>query len=371
MRALTSLIQTEPALRLISVFLLSAIAFALAGVSVAQDKSAISYDTARNVFTMAPTIKRVTPGVVSISTILEEEADGTTIGGIGSGVIIDAEAGLVLTNDHVINDAQSITVILSDKRRYVATVMGQDRETDLALLQIEAANLTALPISMSDDVQVGDLVIAVGNPFGLSHSVSTGIVSAIGRMDDNPLGYSDLIQTDAAINPGNSGGALVNSAGELIGINSAIVAKDKGSSGIGFAIPGHTFRAVAQQLETYGVVSRGSLGVMISPVTQDVQARLGLDSLDGAHVVEVNVDGAAFEAGLKVDDVVTDFGERTIGNSSDLRYAVGLVRPNTGVFVTYIRDGVVSESVVIIRRKDYVKAAAFETALGPASLDEN
>ncbi len=348
---------------------LFALTLALPSPAAAQSKSAISYDASRNVFTMAPTIQKVTPGVVSISTIETEEADGSTIGGIGSGVIIDAEAGLILTNDHVIEDAQSITVILSDKRRYRATVRGQDPETDLALLEIPGTNLTALPVSASDDVLVGDIVIAVGNPFGLSHSVSTGIVSAIGRTDDNPLGYSDLIQTDAAINPGNSGGALVNSAGELIGINSALVSKQSGGGGIGFAIPAHTFRAIAAQLQVYGEVTRGSLGVMISPVTQDAQARLDLPHLNGAHIVEVTQNGAGFAAGLQVDDVVTEFAGREIGNSSDLRYAVGLVRPDTVSRLTYIRGGAVSEIDVIIRAKDYVQTAEIQNILEPASIN--
>lgn len=345
------------------------LATSFATQAAAQSNSAISYDASRNVFTMAPTIQKVTPGVVSISTVESEEADGSTIGGIGSGVIIDAQAGLILTNDHVIKGAQSITVILSDKRRYAATVRGQDPETDLALLEIPGTHLTSLPVSHSDDVQVGDIVIAVGNPFGLSHSVSTGIVSAIGRTDDNPLGYSDLIQTDAAINPGNSGGALVNSAGELIGINSAIVAKDRGSSGIGFAIPAHTFRAVAAQLEDYGQVSRGSLGVMISPVTQDAQARLNVPNLYGAHIVEVTRNGAGFEAGLQVDDIVTRFGGRDIGNSSDLRYAVGLVRPDTVSQLTYIRDGVTSQVDVIIREKGYLKTADANVTIETVSIN--
>lgn len=353
----TALPQFYPAIIPTLTFIIGA---ALPLTAAAQSNSAISYDASRNVFTMAPTIQKVTPGVVSISTIESEEADGSTIGGIGSGVIIDAQAGLILTNDHVIEDAQSIVVILSDKRRYAATIRGQDPETDLALLEIPGTNLTSLPVSSSDDVQVGDVVIAVGNPFGLSHSVSTGIVSAIGRTDDNPLGYSDLIQTDAAINPGNSGGALVNSAGELIGINSAIAAKDRGSSGIGFAIPAHTFRSVAAQLESYGRVTRGSLGVMISPVTQDVQARLNVPDLYGAHIVEVTEYGAAFEAGLEVDDIVTHFGGRRIGNSSDLRYAVGLVRPNTVSQITYIRDGLTSEIDVIIREKGNLKTAEMD-----------
>lgn len=359
----------RPTLAALIPFLTLTCALALPMAAVAQSSSPISYDAARNVFTMAPIIAKVTPGVVSISTVESEEADGTTIGGLGSGVIIDAKAGLVLTNDHVIKGAQSITVILHDKRRYAATVLGQDAETDLALLEILGINLTALPVSPSDEVKVGDIVIAVGNPFGLSHSVSTGIVSAIGRTDDNPLAYSDLIQTDASINPGNSGGALVNSAGKLIGINSAIVAKDRGSSGIGFAIPTHTFRAVAAQLQVYGEVTRGSLGVEFSPVTQDVQARLNLPDLDGAHIIEVTQNGAGFAAGLQVDDVVTRLGGREIGNSSDLRYAIGLVRPNTVSQVTYIRGGIVTEVDVIIRNKGFTRTANFDVATEDTSID--
>ncbi len=334
----------------------------LAAAQSAPTHSAMTYDPSRNVFTMAPTIDKVTPGVVSISTVETEAGDGSTIGGIGSGVIIDAIAGLVLTNNHVIKDAKSITVILSDKRRYRATIRGQDPETDLALLEIEGTNLTALNVAASDDVKVGDLVIAVGNPFGLTHSVSTGIVSAIGRTDDNPLGYSDLIQTDAAINPGNSGGALVNSAGDLIGINSALISKESGGGGIGFAIPAHTFRAVSAQLQVYGEVTRGSLGVLITPVTQDAQARLNLPHLNGAHIVEVTKNGTASVAGLQVDDVVTWFGGREIGNSSDLRYAVGLVRPNSAAKLTYFRDGITSEMDIIVREKGYLSTASIDVA---------
>ena len=365
--------STESALRpilaaFISVLTLSC-ALAVPMSAAAQSNSAVSYDSARNVFTMAPTIAKVTPGVVSISTVQSEDPDGTIISGIGSGVIIDATAGLILTNDHVIKGAKSITVILHDKRRYAATILGQDAQTDLALLEIPGTNLTALPVSPSDEVKVGDIVIAVGNPFGLSHSVSTGIVSAIGRTDENPLAYSDLIQTDASINPGNSGGALVNSAGNLIGINSAIVAKDRGSSGIGFAIPTHTFRAVAAQLQVYGEVTRGSLGVLFSPVTQDAQARLNLPDLDGAHIVDVTPNGAGFAAGLQVDDVVTRLGGRDIRNSSDLRYAIGLVRPNTVSQITYIRGDWTTEVDVIIREDGYRRTANSVVTIGPVPTD--
>jgi serine protease DegQ len=331
----------------------------------------LSFDSARNVFTMAPTISRVSPGVVSINTVEREEADGTTLGGIGSGVIIDAARGHVLTNDHVIDGSTSITVVLHDRRRYEATVLGRDAATDLALLQVDAPNLQAVDVSVSDDLQVGDLVIAVGNPFGLSQTVTTGIVSALGRSSDDPLGYSDLIQTDASINPGNSGGALVNSAGELIGINSAIVARERGGSGIGFAIPAHTFRAVAAQLETYGAVSRGALGVMISPVTQDRQVDLDVPTLDGALIVEVTAGGAGSAAGLQLDDVVTVFAGREIRNSSDLRYAVGLVRPGTSAEMLYYRDGVLQAGNVVIQAKPGAvqETVEYEVILEPSADD--
>ena len=330
--------------------------FVLTEFASAQSASPISYDAKRNVLTLAPVIAKVTPGVVSISTVETEREDGSTVGGIGSGVIIDSKDGLILTNDHVIKDAKSITVILSDKRRFEAAIIGQDPDTDLALLKIPSENLTSLKTSPTDEVLVGDIVIAVGNPFGLSHSVSTGIIAAIGRTDQNPSGYSDLLQTDASINPGNSGGALVDSSGKLIGINSAIAAKESGSSGIGFAIPAHTFRAVAAQLQVYGEVKRGSLGINITAVTQEVQERLNLTNLNGAHVINVTPNGVGFIAGLQRDDVITHFRGREIKNSSDLRYAVGLLRPNTLAKLTYIRSGKPSQIEVIIREDGYKRS---------------
>ena len=358
---------TEPELRPFTAALIPFMV--LTSAASAQSSSPISFDASRNVFTMAPIIAKVTPGVVSISTVNSEQADGSTIGGIGSGVIIDAEAGLILTNDHVIEGVQSITVILSDKRRFSAEVLGQDPDTDLALLKIPNENLTALKTSPSDEVLVGDIVIAVGNPFGLSHSVSTGIIAAIGRTDQNPLGYSDLLQTDASINPGNSGGALVDSSGKLIGINSAIAAGDNGSSGIGFAIPAHTFRAVAAQLQVYGEVKRGSLGVNITVVTQEVQERLKLSDLNGAHIIDVTPNGVGFIAGLKRDDIVTHFRGRDIKNSSDLRYAVGLLRPNTLAKLTYIRGGESVQTDVIIREDGYVNPSLKSSDLDTQSVD--
>ncbi len=300
----------------------------------------LHYDKDREVVTMAPLLKKVTSGVVSINTVDSVSSDGiTSYGGIGSGVIIDAEKGLVITNDHVIADARNITVVLGDRRQYEGEVLGQDPDTDLALLKIEADSLSALPFAKKDDLQVGDYVIAVGNPFGLSSTVTSGIVSAIGREGDSRTSYTDFIQTDASINPGNSGGALVNSQGELIGINSAIVSRSGSSSGIGFAVPLYIVRHVAEQLEHQGTVDRGSLGVMITPVPHDQSEALKLTSLEGALVADVISGGTAESIGLKVNDVITHFAGRKIKDSSDLRYAVGLVPPGERTNIRYMREG--------------------------------
>ncbi len=300
----------------------------------------LHYDKDRKVVTMAPLLEKVTAGVVSINTIDSLSSDGiTSYGGIGSGVIIDAEKGLVITNDHVIADAQNITVILGDRREYEGEVLGQDPDTDLALLKIVAKDLSALPFAKKDDLQVGDYVIAVGNPFGLSSTVTSGIVSAIGREGDSRTSYTDFIQTDASINPGNSGGALVNSGGELIGINSAIVTRTGSNSGIGFAVPLYIVRHVAEQLELQGTVDRGSLGVMITAVPHDRSEALQVTSLEGALIADVIAGGTAETIGLKVNDVITHFAGRAIRDSSDLRYAVGLVPPGEQTSIRYMREG--------------------------------
>ncbi|WP_147405821.1 S1C family serine protease [Litorimonas taeanensis] len=299
---------------------------------------------------MAPLLKDVMASVVSINTIDSQASDGiTSYGGIGSGVIIDADKGLIITNDHVIAEAQDITVILSDRRQYNGVVLGQDPETDLALLQITADDLSALPFSKDDDVQVGDYVIAVGNPFGLSSTVTSGIVSAIGREGDSRTSYTDFIQTDASINPGNSGGALVNSNGELIGINAAIVSRTGSGSGIGFAVPLYIVRHVVKQLETYGIVDRGTLGVMITAIPHDRTEDLQLTSLEGALIADIISGGAAEAIGLQVNDVITHFAGRPIRDSSDLRYAVGLVPPGEETNIRYIREGKSSDQTLTVK----------------------
>lgn len=325
--------------------------------------SSMTFDSKRGVLTMAPLLAQVTPAVVSIRTVTESETPemsdermemferffGQTPrqrgprSGIGSGVIVDASEGLILTNNHVIDGADEIEITLGDRRELMATVVGADPQTDLALLKVDARNLKALTIAGTDDVMVGDYVIAVGNPFGLSSTVTSGIVSALGRENRtssrNEDRYEDYIQTDAAINPGNSGGALVNSKGELIGINTAIISRSGSSAGIGFAIPTRTITNVMKQLIEFGEVRRGRIGVQISNLTPELRQGLGLASIQGALVQQVTDDSPAEKAGLKGGDVIIAFNGENLDDSSDLRNAVGLIMPGTDADITYIRDG--------------------------------
>jgi len=323
----------------------------------------LHYDPNRKVITMAPLLDKVTASVVSINTVEAGRIDGTTIGGIGSGVILDAEKGLVITNHHVIEDADGITVVLWDRREYQAQVLGEDPNTDLALLKIDAENLTALPLADDDMLRVGDYVIAVGNPFGLSSTVTSGIVSAIGREGDTITSYTDYIQTDASINPGNSGGALINSGGELVGINASLLSRSGSSSGIGFAIPLYIVRYVAQQLESFGIVDRGTMGVLITPVPHNRSADLKLENLEGALIADIVEGGPADVIGLQVDDVITNFAGRTIKDSSDLRYAVGLVRPGTSSDVQFLRAGEPFIQSIRIQHKTFSRPVSYDVIL--------
>lgn len=352
--------------RRISLFLASFLAStALMAMPVLAQSSLLNsgllhYDPNRKVITMAPLLDKVTAGVVSINTVEPQSADGTTVGGIGSGVILDADKGLVITNHHVIEGAANITVVLSDRREYEAEILGQDPSTDLALLKIKAENLFALPLAEDDMLRVGDYVIAVGNPFGLSSTVTSGIVSAIGREGDTLDSYTDYIQTDASINPGNSGGALVNSGGDLVGINAALLSPSGSSSGIGFAVPLYIVRHVAEQLETFGTVDRGTMGVLITPVPHHRSEDLKLTSLEGALVAEIVQGGPAFSIGLQVDDVITHFAGRKIKDSSDLRYAVGLVRPGESSDLQYIRGGEAFIQKIKIQEKPFIAPESYK-----------
>lgn len=257
---------------------------------------------------------------------------------LGSGVIIDAENGYILTNHHVVDNAEKIEVILKDRRQIPAKVIGSDARTDVALIQIEADHLSSIPISDSDTLKVGDFVAAIGNPFGIGQTVTTGIVSALDRTGLNDENYEDFIQTDASINPGNSGGALVDYNGNLVGINTAIISPAGGNVGIGFAVPVNMAMSVVDQLLEYGEVKRGLLGVRITDLTPDVVDALDLQVTKGAVVSSVEPDSPAQAAGIEPGDVVVTVNNEPIEGASDLRNTIGLTRSGEEVVVGLIRD---------------------------------
>ena len=258
---------------------------------------------------------------------------------MGSGVIVDAENGYLLTNHHVIDKAEQITVALTDRREFEAEVVGADPETDIALLKIDADSLTALPFADSDELQIGDYVVAIGNPFGLGQTITAGIVSAVGRSGLRLESYEDFIQTDAAINVGNSGGALINLKGELVGINTAIFSGRGGNIGIGFAIPINMARQIMDQLLTHGEIQRGRIGVQIQDLIPDLAEALGTSHERGAVVAQVIPGTPAEEAGLQIGDVIVEMNGEPVIGSSDLRNKVGLLRVGDAVRLTIERDG--------------------------------
>lgn len=257
---------------------------------------------------------------------------------LGSGVIVRSD-GYILTNNHLIEGATEVKVSLSDKREFKAKVIGTDKKTDLAVLKIEAEDLPALPLGNSDDIKVGDIVLAIGNPFGVGQTVTMGIISAIGRANVGIADYEDFIQTDAAINPGNSGGPLVDMEGKLIGINTAILTRSGGYQGVGFAIPSNMARVVMESIIKYGKVTRGWLGVMIQEVTPQIAEAFGLEQIKGALVGDVVEDSPAEEAGVKRGDVIVEYNGKPVDDVADLRNLVAQTRPGTKVWIKLIREG--------------------------------
>jgi Do/DeqQ family serine protease len=326
--------------------------------------------------TLAPLLREVTPAVVNISVqvtaparqnplmrdpffrrffedLLEQPQQRPQLSA-GSGVIIDARLGYVITNHHVIEEAQEIVVTLKDRRELSAQLVGSDPGTDIALLKVAPGGLTELKLGDSEALEVGDFVIAIGNPFGLGQTVTSGIVSALGRTGLNIHGYEDFIQTDASINPGNSGGALINLKGELIGINSAIIGPSGGNVGIGFAVPSNMAQAVVEQLAEYGEVRRGRLGVLIQDLTPELAEALNLAISEGAVVTGVEAGSPAEEAGVATGDVMVAIDGHGVTGSADLRNRIGLVRVGGKVTVTVLRNG---------KRKDFeVRVAKVERA---------
>jgi len=255
----------------------------------------------------------------------------------GSGVIVDAARGYILTNHHVVGDADQIQISLIDGSVHDAEIVGSDPATDIAVIKVDVEGLTEMPIGDSTNARVGDFVIAIGNPFGLGHTVTSGIISALGRTGIGD-GYEDFIQTDASINPGNSGGALVNMNGELIGINSAILSRTGGNVGIGFAVPTEIAGSIMRQILDFGEIRRGLLGVNIQTIDAQAAEALGNDIKSGALITGIQSDSAAEIAGLKVGDIIIEVNEKKVDDAQELRNRIGLLRSGDQVDIKYIRD---------------------------------
>ena len=266
----------------------------------------------------------------------------------GSGVIVDAKNGYILTNHHVVSGADKIQISLIDENTLDAEIIGSDPATDIAVLKVEAENLTDIDIGDSDQVEVGDFVIAIGNPFGLGNTVTSGIVSALGRTGISSSGYEDFIQTDASINPGNSGGALVNMQGELVGINSAIISRSGGNVGIGFAVPSEIAQSIMSQLLDFGEVRRGLLGVSIHTIDEENAEILGVESKSGAMITAIEPGSAAEEAGLRVEDIIIRVNDERISNARDLQNAIGLKGSGERVTIEFIRQSTKLETNAVL-----------------------
>jgi len=336
------------------------VALALISFSVAGQSALPDAVDGQPMPSLAPLVKKVAPAVVNIRVSQTVETPSIygdemfrrffgipdpgnggarEVASAGSGVIVDAERGYILTNHHVVENADVIQVSLFNGDSLEAEVIGSDALTDIALLKVNPENLAEIPVGDSDDVEVGDFVIAIGNPFGLGHTVTSGIVSALGRTGISRDGLEDFIQTDASINPGNSGGALVNMRGELIGINSAIISRTGGNVGIGFAVPSEIASSIMRQILDFGEVRRGLLGVTIQTMDSESAEALGTEIDRGALITGIEPGSAAEEAGLKVDDIITGVDGKRIDSNRELANAIGLRGSGEDVEVTYVRDG--------------------------------
>ena len=388
------------------------LALGSASVSAAQTASADS----QQMPSLAPMLQKIMPSVVSISvegsTIVKNQANrqfqqffgdmtpfcqqgspfmnsplcqtpnqGQGQGGqqekfraLGSGVVINAQKGYVVTNNHVVDNASKITVQLSDGRRFDAKVIGKDPRSDIALIQLnDATNLTAIQMADSDNLQVGDYTVAIGNPYGLGETVTSGIVSALGRSGLNVDNYENFIQTDAAINRGNSGGALVNLNGELIGINTAILAPDGGNIGIGFAIPSNMVKNLTAQMIEYGQVKRGELGIMGTELNSELAKAIHVNAQRGAFISQVLPNSSAEKAGMKPGDVIVSMNGKPLNSFAALRAEVGSLPVGTKLALGVIRDGKPINVTLELQqsRQDNVSSATIYAGIEGAELSNS
>lgn len=371
----------------------SILAFCLLALPLAAPAQIV--DENGDVPTLAPLVERVSPAVVNIATSgtvetesnpllndpffrrffdVPDEPRQREVQSLGSGVVVDAEAGYVLTNHHVIAQADEITVAFNDGREISAEIVGSDPETDIAVLQVDSDMLTALPLADSDELRVGDYTMAIGNPFGLDHTVTTGVVSGLDRTlpGNNGARLQSFIQTDASINPGNSGGALVNLNGELVGINTAILSRSGGNIGIGFAVPMNMARQVMDQIIEYGEVQRGVLGVRVQDLTAEIAEAFDIERNDGALIAQVTPDSPAAEAGLEAGDIVTTVNGTAISDANAMANAIGLLKIGDEVDITFVRNGESQTATATVGDPavGQVNADALHPALAGATFSE-
>ena len=375
-----------------TVLLSSTIAMASLPVQAAMPQSL----NGQTMPSLAPMLEQVTPGVVLISVRGTHEVEQRVpdafkfffgnprqnqgqqkerqFRGLGSGVILDADKGYIVTNSHVINDADEIQITLKDGRQLEAKKIGGDEASDIALLQIDADDLIAVKVADSDRIRVGDFAVAIGSPFGLGQTVTSGIVSALGRSGLNIENYEDFIQTDAAINSGNSGGALINLRGELIGINTAILGPNGGNVGIGFAIPSNMVQNLVNQIIEFGEVRRGVLGVAGRSVNSEIAKAMELEVNQGAFVEQVTKDSAADDAGIRAGDVITKINGKMIKTFNELRGKIGSIGAGKTIKITVIRkDGKEKTYNVTLKKYEMAKieAVSLHRMLDGAELENN